>query len=389
MGFPSIICEIAFTTDPGAFPAWANVSAYVRGFTINRGHQHELDRMEAGTATVKLDNRDRRFDPLFAAGPYYPNVLPVRRLRLTATWGLGIYRQFSGFIESWPQEWPQMLDAEVEVEVTDGFKMLALASISPNIIEGLSGSHITAALDAAGWPAANRIIGVGKSTMQAVVLDEESALTYCLEIARGENGWFYMDPNGSAVFRDRHYRILNKNVSAGIFGDAAGELPYADLYPSYDESEIWNRVVATRIGGADQTWEDAASEVRYFTRARLESSLRLSTDPQALSLAQALVGQYKEPALRVRSITLHPQGDDLLWPHVLGRVLGDRITVRRRPPGGGAMIEEDVHIEAISHVVGPKWWETKWMLSPADNQAYWVLDDPVLSVLDSTTRLAF
>src|SRR5262245_59922130 len=61
---------------------WHDASDKLRGFSINRGRENELDRVDSGTATITLDNRDRQFDPLNTAGPWYPNVTPMNRVWL-------------------------------------------------------------------------------------------------------------------------------------------------------------------------------------------------------------------------------------------------------------------------------------------------------------------
>lgn len=63
-----------------------DITQYVREVNTNRGAQRELQRIGAGTGDVLLDNRDGRFTPFFT-GPYYPHILPMRRIRIRAAWG--------------------------------------------------------------------------------------------------------------------------------------------------------------------------------------------------------------------------------------------------------------------------------------------------------------
>src|SRR5688572_26097728 len=68
MAFPQIVVECMFTD-----PTWSDISPWVRGVEIKRGASRvdgPVLRYEAGTATIRLDNRDRRFDPTNLAGPY-------------------------------------------------------------------------------------------------------------------------------------------------------------------------------------------------------------------------------------------------------------------------------------------------------------------------------
>jgi hypothetical protein len=95
--------------------------------------------------------------------------------------------------------------------------------------------------------------------------------------------------------------------------------------------------------------------------------------------------------LRFDSITIEPLEDVNLWVQVLTREISDRITVIRRPSGGGPAIQQDCHIERVTH----EWdaetgaWQTTWMLSPASQSSFWILGDPVFGLLGSTTRLAY
>lgn len=67
-------------------PTWSDLSAYVRvgGFGFHRGRARPLDRNEAGTDTVVLDNREGHFEPANEVGPFFPNVSPMRRLQEVA-----------------------------------------------------------------------------------------------------------------------------------------------------------------------------------------------------------------------------------------------------------------------------------------------------------------
>jgi hypothetical protein len=62
-----------------------DITAYVREASTHRGAARELERVEAGTASITFDNLDGRFTPFNPASPYYPNILPMRRMRIMAT----------------------------------------------------------------------------------------------------------------------------------------------------------------------------------------------------------------------------------------------------------------------------------------------------------------
>lgn len=61
---PKVTVEVAF--DGGPFSSsytWTDISDWVEGFKVRRGRNNELDRIEAGTLSLTLDNSDGRFTP--------------------------------------------------------------------------------------------------------------------------------------------------------------------------------------------------------------------------------------------------------------------------------------------------------------------------------------
>lgn len=134
--------EISFTTNPMDTPVWVDISQYVRQVSISRGRSDEREQHSAGTATLLLDNRDRRFEPGYAAGAYYPNVVPMKRIRIRVTQNAVTYERFQGFIDGWPQSYDKSgNDALVELTATDGFSLLALASLKDSPWAALADSY--------------------------------------------------------------------------------------------------------------------------------------------------------------------------------------------------------------------------------------------------------
>lgn len=62
-----------------------DITPYLRSGSVDRGTSRELERTEAGTGHLVLDNRDGRFTP-FKPGPYFPDIVPMRRIRIQARW---------------------------------------------------------------------------------------------------------------------------------------------------------------------------------------------------------------------------------------------------------------------------------------------------------------
>jgi hypothetical protein len=388
---PDLTLEMAFSTDPGDTPVWDDVSEYVRRFSTNRGRQSELDRMEAGTGVLELLNWDRRFEPENLSSPYSPNVVPMRRVRIRGTWDNATHDVFNGFVENWTPGYTEGgFHETVTVPIVDGFTALAHARVSATYSAEASGTRVTNVLDSAGWPAGLRTIDAGQATVPG--LTDESALSHLQEVAEAELGLFYATREGSIRFMQRHAFFTGvEDYPNHTWGDeeSGSEWLYRDIVLDQPDENIWNDVRVTRVGGSQQTVSDVPSQDRYFRRTLAKSGVLVTTDNAAVDIAQYWLNRYREVDLRVKQMSLRPAMQPTQWVHVLHADLGDRIRVRRRPVDGG-LIEQNVFIEGISH----SWdgeagrWDVGFRLSPVDATAnFWILEDPVRGVLDSTTRL--
>ena len=88
MTWPTVTTEVAFGSDPfTASPSWTDISDRVHGIETHVGRTSGTGRFDADTLTVTLDSHDRRFDPLHTAGPYYGQLTPNARIKVTASTG--------------------------------------------------------------------------------------------------------------------------------------------------------------------------------------------------------------------------------------------------------------------------------------------------------------
>lgn len=315
MSIPTATLEIAFASAPLATPVWTDVSDYLISGSVQRGRQRELDRIETGQATLLLDNSDRRFDPTNTAGPYWPNVLPERRARLRATYNSVSYDVCTMFVERWPLEWMMPGYSQVQIVLSDGFDLLAAVDIeagaSPVVWpEELSGARVARVLDAAGWPAADRLLDAGQSLIQSTTIAAGAtvnALAHLQDVADSEMGVLFVDGSGRVVFHDRHHRLRPASVyaSLGTFGDQGDELPYEDLVPDYDRDRIVNHAVVAPSGVTAGSFTDSSSVTSFGRRSHTRSPL-LSSATDAQALAEWIVGVRKDPQLRFDRMVLLP-----------------------------------------------------------------------------------
>lgn len=390
MAWPTLRVDVDFVNPPltaNASNSWTDITEYVHSVKVRRGRADALNRAEAGTASLVLDNADRRFDPTYTSGAYYPNVLPMKKIRIGATYDSVVYYLYTGYITSWPPDWPGGLDATTQIACVDAFAYFASKKLNGAYASQVTSASIATWLTTIGWPAADRVLATGKSSIQAGTFVNTPALTHFQTVAETEGGLFYMDEQGKVRFEDRHYRLEHLG-SVATFGDLAPELPWYKTTKKFDDTNIWNEARITRTGGVEQVATDTASQTAYFARTYTKT-LPLLNDTEALALAQWHVGRYATPRFRYTSVTLSGLMDDTLWQHVLGRVVSQQITIVERPPGGAGTITQLCVIEGQLYDIADDRWFTTYQLSSADQLTYWVLDDTVLSILNTSTRLAY
>jgi hypothetical protein len=358
-----------------------DITAYVREASTQRGAQRELERIEAGTGNIVLENLDGRFTPFNTSSPYYPNVLPMRRIRITGTWSAIAYPVFVGFVEGWPVQFPSDADMETHVSLVDGFKMLAQAFVSGSFIQQGSGARVTAILDAVGWPTTDRDIDVGTATVPAITLANVSALEHLQQIAHAEGGRFFIGKDGFAVFRETVE--VNPDLSTRTWADNGTAMTYRDVVVVCDDSLILNDVHLTRAGGAEQIATDPSSQNEFGTRSSAETDIQLASDGAVLTRAQLQVTRYANPVLRLEGLVDNAMQHEF-WDRVLVRDINDIVLVIE----SRTQTEQVSSIEGIAHTIGRDGtWTVTLSLAPSALVTAGILDDSTFGLLDSTAIL--
>jgi hypothetical protein len=358
-----------------------DITAYVRKISIQRGAQRELQRVEAGTATLLLDNRDGRFTAYNEGSPYFPNIVPMKRIRIQGVWSAVTYPIFTGFVETWPVSFPADVDLIVAVDLVDGFKYLSLQTVSGNFGQQTSGERVAAVLLAAGW-IGDTDIDTGTVDVPAETLDNSSPLEHIQQIERAEGGRFFIGRDGTAIFRDRQAQI-NPELGDKTWTDTGSGMSYRDVVLVFNDELIMNDIQLTRLNGTvPQIVQDYDSQARYGIRSHVETGIKLLTDGEVGGLAALLQQRYAEPVLRLESLVDNGMRHQL-WDRVLDREINDVVNAVESRTDTAQVST----LEGIAHDIGSDTWTVTLGLSPTVVEVAGVLDDATYGLLDSTAIL--
>jgi len=286
----------------------------VRQISIRRGRNIMRDTYEAGTATVRVLDPLSYFNPQNAASPYFGFLTPLRKLRISGTVGGVGYFLFSGYTTNYRYTYPQGQETGyVDIECTDAFRLMQLAGITTVASSTAgqdTGTRIGKILDDVSWPASMRTIDTGNTTCVADPGTSRTALDAIKNAEFSEQGAFYINHEGTAVFINRTNVIKKYGQTPIEFNQTTG-IPYANLAFAFDDKLIINSAGMTRVGGTEQVSEDAASIAKYFPHQSNQTNLVAQTDADTLNIAKIYVATRKETTIRIDAMTV-----DLLDPDV-------------------------------------------------------------------------
>jgi hypothetical protein len=389
-----------------------DVTDDVRSITVRRGRSRELERYQAGAATVVLDSRTRKYDPsnlgatfnsstvIFddpdqpfngLGSPFAPSMRPRKAVQITSN-GVPV---FNGVVDDWDLQYSLDGDHLASVKVTDGFVILSSQEINPHTTTAqTSGERVDAILSRSeiAWPAARRAVDTGTATLQADVIGGTAAdakpvnaLQYLQKVDEAEQGALFIGADGALTFRGRSSLQVFTDV---VFADDGTGIPFTNVVASYGSEELRNRVSVTRLGGSTVSATNAASVLAY---GAIDFDIRdslLADDTQAQSLANAILARYAEPLLRIDDIevVLNALTQEQV-DQVLALELGALVRVIYTPSGIGEPINQVGRLDQIEHTIEQFTHRMRLSFSQGE-QIGLVLDSATLGLLD-INKLSF
>jgi hypothetical protein len=254
-------------------------------------------------------------------------------------------------------------------------------------------TRINTALDYIGFPAGMRDIQAGKSGLvRDSWSDNTSVLSLLQKWAQADNGLLYMGDDGKVVYRNRHARLLTSPTPAYTFDCGADTGVEPGLEWVMDEDDVTNVVNLDVNYGRKAQYRDEASIADYGEKP-VDMALDIQSSDEGTDAAKYRLALYAQPIIRVSAITIDPSSVSAgtLWPAALNADIGTLIRLANLPVQAPAT-QMDYFVESVRHVIvrdgGALTWTTTFDVSPA-TPPVWVLGDSILSVLGTTTRLAY
>lgn len=378
---------------------FANVTDDVLDLTITWGRQSWMDDARAGTLTLRMTDDAREYEPEYASGARYPNIVPGVPVII---WdNNGDEGWWFGWVDYWYNRYEPEWDGGqtlVQVGAVDALGWLAGLRTSTAIASGDAYDQINDLLDDVGWRSGTdgRLIDTKfniQNTLQAYTPDNESALSVLQLICRSVGAYCAAVPSytssdwSSAVKVENRYNPQPTETVLATFNDDESAHDYKRFGTMYARQNLINRAEVTRVGGTTQVSTDGTSRGLYGTQDVALSGLLLASDGECQDYADFMVQRNKDP---------ERWGEQLDWQIAVGINYGssqftpvrfnERARVSRRPLGG-TVFTKDYTIQG-----GTLNWQpggpidVTWFLSPFEWQEWWELGD---SQLGTETRLGW
>jgi hypothetical protein len=363
-----------------------DVSNQVNRIETNRGRTALSDEFQTGSLTLRITDQNGDFNPQNVSGPYYNLLTPMKKVQITATYNAVTYPIFAGYITSYVTTYPD--DGEgvaiTTIQAVDAFRLAQLAQIST--VAGtsagqLSGARVDDILDQISWPASQRDIDPGLTTLQADPGTNRTALQALFTVANSEYGAIYVDADNNFVFQDRAVTASSIGGTPTVFADDGSGISYFDATWILNDVLIFNKATITRVGGSPQVALNQASIDKYFLHSYFLDNLLMQSDAVALDYARAYIASRQETSIRVDAIVL-----DLYTPSYNSGIIAaldldffDPITVKTTQPGG-SLLEKTLQIFGVRMNITPNSWKTTFTTLEPVIDAF-ILDDSIYGTL--------
>lgn len=346
---------LAESTSPALI---ANLTDVARQISIRRGRNLTRDTYEAGTAIVRIYDNEGNFNPQNTSSPYYGQLTPLKKLRISASYGGVTFYLFSGYTTDYVYSYDQGENISyVDINATDSFRLFNLAAVTT--VSGQAsgqdtGTRIDKILDTVDFPISMRSISTGDSLTQADSGTSRTSLAAVKNCEFSEQGAFYISPEGNAIFKNRSEVISSAGNSPIAFNQSGG-IPYKNVKFAFDDKLIVNQANITRTGGATQVYIDADSVAKYFPHSITSSDLVIQTDADAANIAAIYVATRADTTIRIDEMTVDLLDTAVPTDTILSMDYFTNVLITNIQPDS-TTITKNLQVQGVAWDITPSSW---------------------------------
>lgn len=241
------------------------------GISITRGKDAARPRSAPmiPSADFTLGNVNKRYSAENAGGPLYQFILPDRRVRIAMLPGVDLayddplydYDDPEAFYDAQPTVYlfkglseepvyqPDREQQSVAIRVLGSMAALRGVTISTQLYTAIrTDTAIGHILDAVSWPAADRVISVGDTTMDWWWADNQDAWSALMDLleTEGTGASLYEDGQGRIVFENRNYRqTASRSTASQVTFEVGTDLGFTNFGYAHGMRDVYNDVYMT------------------------------------------------------------------------------------------------------------------------------------------------
>ena len=346
--------------------------------------------------TITAIDPSRAFDPFNEASVYYntaddtPGLSPLRQIRLSRNGDYLFKGRVVDFAYDYGTAFTKNLPTVV-ITCADDLFLLSntfISAFTPSV--ELSSARVATILDRSevSYPAGTRDIETGTTTLGAYPVAEGTSVTSYLRAISddAEAGRIFVSRTGDLTFDKR----LGSTLSGPTvdFNDDGTDTAYSGLSIDFSTDQVINRATVERVGGTAQSDSDATSIALYQTQAVSKTGSFLSSDAQALALAEYLLAPDPDPRfsdvqVNFAALTTNEKNAVAILE------IGDTIQITRHfSSGSPASISSELAVEGLEHSIDPRsGHKMRIYTSPTVIVYELILNDATFGVLNASNVL--
>jgi hypothetical protein len=327
----------------------------VRNITIDHGRNIQSDTYQAGTAVIRVLDPTSQWNPQNTSSEFYPYLVPLRKIRVSATTDTAQEFLFSGYTTEYRYYYDQAEQmGYVDIYAADAFRLLNLAQLTTVTDSGAgqaTGTRIGKLLDQVDFPSSMRTISTGNSLCQADPGTLRTSLSAIQNVEFSEQGAFYFDGSGTAIFKSRN-QVASSISGTPIEFNQTGDIPYKNLVFAFDDKLIINTASIKSIGGVAQVYQNADSVAKYFPHQYSAQDLVIDTDANALNIAATYVATRAETTIRIDAMTVDLLDSAVPTDTMIGLDYFTNVRISNIQPDGSTIVKT-LQVQGLKWEISP------------------------------------